>query len=221
MPRPPRPEDVYAFRVPSAPRLSADGSRVVFALQTVAPRFDGYRHAIWSVPADGSSTPRRLTLGAKHDGSPAFSPDGATLAFISDRRLAVEEEPAAPKEPKDREDGNQVHLLPLDGGEARRLTDLPRGVEGFEWAPDGRQLAVLSASVGATHEEDARARAKARTRKPTEPPESDFHYVDRLQYLFNGAGFVYNRKPRLWLVDAATGEARALTDGLAPENHPA
>jgi dipeptidyl aminopeptidase/acylaminoacyl peptidase len=221
MPRPPRPEDVYAFRVPSAPRLSPDGSRVVFALQTVAPRFDGYRHAIWTVPADGSSAPRRLTLGAKHDGSPRFSPDGATLAFVSDRRLAVEEEPAAPKEPKDREDGTQVHLLPLDGGEARRLTDLPRGVEGFEWAPDGKHLAVLSASVGATQEEDARARAKAATRKPTEPPESDFHYLDRLQYLFNGAGFVYHRKPRLWLVDAATGEARALTDGLAPENHPA
>ncbi|MFI5199697.1 MAG: hypothetical protein ACHQXL_04930, partial [Candidatus Limnocylindrales bacterium] len=42
------------------------------------------------------------------------------LAFLSDRRLAVEEEPAASK---DREDSVQVHLLPLDEpGEARRLT---------------------------------------------------------------------------------------------------
>jgi dipeptidyl aminopeptidase/acylaminoacyl peptidase len=221
MPRAPRPEDVYRFRLPSTPRLAPDGTRVVFALQTVAPTFDGYRHALWSVPVDGSQEPRRLTLGAKHDTRPRFSPDGRALAFLSDRRLAIEEEPDAPKDPKEREDLGQVHLLPLDGGEARRLTNLPRGVEGFEWSPDGTRLVVLSASVGATREEDAKARGKAPKAKPGEPPESDFHYVDRLQYLFNGAGFTYNRKPRLWLVDAATGDARPLTDGAYPENNPA
>jgi dipeptidyl aminopeptidase/acylaminoacyl peptidase len=221
MPRTPRPEDVYRFRLPSAPRLSPDGSRVVFTLQTVGPAFDAYRHALWSVPADGSEPPHQLTLGMKHDTQPRFSPDGGTLAFLSDRRLAVEEEPEAPKEPKEREDGGQVHLLRLDGGEARRLTDLPRGVDGFEWSPDGRRLVVLSASIAATPKEDARARGKAGKRKPTEPPEPDFHYVDRLQYLFNGKGFVYHRKPRLWIVDAESGKARALTDGVAPENHPA
>jgi dipeptidyl aminopeptidase/acylaminoacyl peptidase len=221
MPRAPRPEDVYRFRVPSTPRLAPDGSRVVFALQTVAPTFDGYRHALWSVPADGSEEARRLTLGAKHDTAPRFSPDGRTLGFLSDRRLAVEEEPDAPNEPKEREDSGQVHLLPLDGGEARRLTNLPRGVEGFEWSPDGTQLALLSASVAASREEDSKARGKARKVKPGEPPESDFHYVDRLQYLFNGAGFTYNRKPRVWLVDVASGDARPLTDGIYPENNPA
>ncbi len=221
MPRAPRPEDVYQFRVPSAPRLSPDGSRVVFTLQTVAPTFDGYRHALWSVPADGSEPPRQLTLGAKHDTQPRFSPDGRTLAFLSDRRLSLEEEPEAPKEPKEREDGAQVHLLPLDGGEARRLTDLPRGVDGFEWSPDGRRLVVQSASVAPTRDEDARARGKVDKRKPSQPPEPDFHYVDRLQYLFNGRGFIYHRKARLWIVDAQSGAARALTDGIAPENHPA
>ncbi|HET7026636.1 MAG TPA: S9 family peptidase [Candidatus Limnocylindrales bacterium] len=221
MPRPPQPEDVYRFRVPSDPRLSPDGGRVVFTIQTAAPAFDGYRHAIWTVPAGGSTEARALTLGAKNDTHPRFSPDGGTLAFLSDRRLTVEEEPAAPKDPKEREDVGQVHLLALDGGEARRLTDLPQGVEGFEWSPDGRNLVVLSASVAATREADAKARGKAAKRKPTEPPEADFHYVDRLQYLFNGAGFVYHRKPRLWLVDAQTGEARSLTDGSVPEAHPA
>ncbi len=221
MARPPLPEDVYRLRVPGDPRLSPDGSRVAFTLQTAAPAFDGYRSAIWSVPVDGSAEPRQLTLGAQHDGHPRFSPDGRTLAFLSDRRLRVEEDPQAPKDPKEREDGTQIHLLPLDGGEARRLTDLPRGVEGFAWSPDGSRLAVLSASVAADREADAKARGKARTRKPGEPPEADFHYVDRLQYLFNGAGFVYHRKPRLWLVDAATAAARPLTDGAAPESHPA
>jgi dipeptidyl aminopeptidase/acylaminoacyl peptidase len=221
MPRPPRPEDVYRFRVATDPRLSPDGGRVVFTLQTAAPAFDAYRHTIWTVPADGSAEARALTLGPKHDSHPRFSPDGRTLAFLSDRRPAVEEEPDAPKDPKEREDSAQIHLLPLDGGEARRLTDLPQGVDGFEWSPDGRSLAVLSSSVAATRDADAKARGKAATRKLSEPPESDFHYVDRLQYLFNGAGFVYHRKPRIWLVDAATGDARPVTDGAAPENQPA
>src|SRR4029078_4561338 len=64
------------------------------------------------------------------------TPDGRTVGFISDRRHLVEEEPDA-GDKKDREDGSQVHLLSLDGGEARRLTDLPRGVNDFEWSSDG------------------------------------------------------------------------------------
>ena len=207
--RAPRPDDLYAFRIPTEPRLSPSGERVVFTLQSVAPAKDGYRHALWTVPTDGSAPASRLTIGAKHDRHPRFSPDGRTLAFLSDRRLAVEELPGAPD---DREDGVQVHLLPLDGpGEARRLTDLPRGVDGFAWSPDGRSLAVLSASRGATIKEDARLRGKSARPEPGVPPPSDFHYIDRLQSMFNGAGFIYGQVPHLWIVDATTGEARRLT----------
>jgi acylaminoacyl-peptidase len=184
---------------------------VAFTLRVVAPARDGYRRAVWIVPADGSAPARRLTIGSKHDHHPRFSPDGRTLAFLSDRRLAVEEEPGAPD---DREDAAQVHLLPLDRpGEARRLTDLPRGVEAFALSPDGRRLAVLSASRGADAKEDARLRGKpARKPEPGSPPLSDYHYIDRLQSMANGAGFVYGSLPQLWIVDADTGEARRLTD---------
>ena len=152
-------------------------------------------------------------MGRKHDRSARFSPDGRTLAFLSDRRLQVEEEPTA--DAKTREDGQQVHLLPLDGGEARRLTDLPRGADSIEWSPDGRWLLVTSSSHGSTRDEDRKLRGKAAPPKPGEAPESDYHFVDRLGYLFNGAGFVYGAIAQLWLVDAETGEARKLTDERA------
>jgi dipeptidyl aminopeptidase/acylaminoacyl peptidase len=223
MARPARPDDLYRFRIPLEPRLSPDGSRIVFTLQTVASTYDGYRHAIWSVPADGptdgAGEARRLTIGTKHDRHGRFSPDGRTLAFISDRRLAVEDVPAGVK-PDAREDGDQVHLLPLDGGEARRLTDLPRGVDGFAWSPDGRRLVVLTSSLGPTREADARARRRGRERKPTEPPRSDYRYIDRLAYQFNGRGFIDDRDTHLWLVDAGTGEARRLTSGPNAEGSP-
>ena len=133
MPRPPRPEDLYRLRVATEPRLSPDGRFVAVTLQTVAPAFDGYRSAIWLVPSEGGE-PRQVTLGARRDRYPRFSPDGRTLAFLSDRRSILEEEPGAP-DGKDREDAVQVHLLPLDGGEARRLTDLPRGVDRLRMVP--------------------------------------------------------------------------------------
>jgi len=154
VPRPARPDDLYRLAVPYDPRLSPDGSRVVFSVKRSSVGKDGYRLSTWIAPTDGSGPARQLTLGTRTDHSPRISPDGSTLAFISDRRLYAEEEPDRPKEAKDRDDCFQVHLLPLEGGEARRLTDLPKGVTELEWSPDGSTLVVLSSSLGATEDED-------------------------------------------------------------------
>jgi dipeptidyl aminopeptidase/acylaminoacyl peptidase len=209
--RPFRPDDLYRFRIATDPRLSPDGSLAVFTVQSVAPAKDGYRHALWAVPTSGDGEARQLTIGAKHDRHARFAPDGRSLAFLSDRRLQVEEEPAA-GDAKQREDGQQVHLLPLDGGEARRVTDLPRGVNAFWWSPDGRQLLVTTSSHGATRDEDRKRRGKTATPKPGEAPDSDYRFVDRLGYLANGVGFVDNSVSQLWLVDIASGGARRLTE---------
>jgi dipeptidyl aminopeptidase/acylaminoacyl peptidase len=215
------PDDLYSLRIPSDPRLSPDGTTALVTVQTSAPRHDAYRHAVWLVPLDGEGEPRQLTIGAKHDRHGRFSPDRRTVAFISDRRLQVEDEPDAPKDPKEREDGNQVHLLSLDGGEARRLTDLPRGVDSFAWSPDGRRLLVTTSSRGGTRKEDRKARGLVAKPEPSDPPESDYRYIDRLQYMFNGSDFVYDTVAHIWIVDVETGEARRLTDGKAPDEDPA
>ncbi|HET8784900.1 MAG TPA: hypothetical protein VFM38_04650, partial [Candidatus Limnocylindrales bacterium] len=224
MPRPPRPEDLYRLRIATEPRLSPDGRWAVVTLQTVAPTYDGYRQALWLVPTDQAAdgAPRQLTIGVRNDRHPRFSPDGRSLAFISDRRLQAEEEPSRPKDATEREDKDQVHVLPLDGpGEARRVSDLPRGVEAFEWSPDGRRLVVVSTSHGATHEEDARRRGKGRKPRPGEVPDSDYRFIDRLGYMLNGPGFQYDRIRHLWLVDVASGDARRLTDGAVSDLEPA
>jgi dipeptidyl aminopeptidase/acylaminoacyl peptidase len=222
VPRPPSPDDIFRLRIATEPCLSPDGRLAVVTLLTVAPEFDAYRSALWIVPVDGSSPARQLTLGVRHDRHPRFSPDGRTLAFISDRRPVIEDElDLRADRRRDREDGQQVHMLPLDGGEARRLTDLPRGVEAFEWSPDGTRLVVVSMSRGSTRRDDERRRGLDRAPDREAPPASDYRFVDRLDYMLNGTGFVYDRVKHLWLVDVASGEASPLTDGPVPDTEPA
>ena len=43
MSRSPRPDDLYALRVPIEVRISPDGSRVAFVVKESAPGKDGYR----------------------------------------------------------------------------------------------------------------------------------------------------------------------------------
>jgi dipeptidyl aminopeptidase/acylaminoacyl peptidase len=213
--RPPRPDDQPRLRIPTEPRLAPDGDLAVFVLQDVAAAHDAYHSALWSVRLDGGrpiagEEPRRLTTAGRHESAPRFSPDGRTLAFLSNRRVHVEEEPTAGK---DREDSVQVYLLPLDRpGEARRLTDLPRGVTGLEWSPDGKSLAVLSSSRAAERAADDRARRRLPDPKPGQPLPSDYWFFDRLGYELNGPGIVAHQIQQAWIVDAASGEGRRVTD---------
>lgn len=215
MPRAPRPDDLYTLRVPADPQLSPDGARVVFAVQVASPDKDGYRRSLWAVPTDGAGPARQLTLGAKSDGSPRWSPDGSTIAFLSDRGAILHAGGASdmpgPADPP--KDGTiQVWLLPSDGGEARQLTRLPADVDDLAWSPDGAQLVLVSSATRATREPDKR--------KPGDPPKRDTRLIDRLDYMLNGAGFTYDKASKLWLVDVADGSVRRLTSGRSKDESP-
>ena len=79
----------------------------------------------------------------------------------------------------------------------------------------------LDVPPGATARTTGRLAASTTKREPGDPPESDYRYIDRLGYMFNGAGFIYHQVAQLWIVDVATGEATRLTDGPAGDDDPA
>jgi dipeptidyl aminopeptidase/acylaminoacyl peptidase len=118
-------DDLIKMHRVSSPQISPDGKWVAFAVST--PDMEANRSAgnIWVVNT-ASGDAMQLTQSG-HDNSPAWSPDGKTIAFLSSR------------------DGNsQVYLLSMEGGEARKLTTLSTGADLFQWSPDGKTIAFTS-----------------------------------------------------------------------------
>ena len=72
--------DIYSFQWIATPRISPDGSRVVYTHVVVNQKHDGYETALWIIPSTGAAA-RQITAGP-HDSSPEWSPDGKTLAFV-------------------------------------------------------------------------------------------------------------------------------------------
>jgi Tol biopolymer transport system component len=98
--------------------------------------FAGERYANYLVRADlddGSTHNLSGEMSASSDSSPAWSPDGAWIAF---GRKALADGTATV--------GQQLWLMRPDGSEAHPLaTDSQAHLGSFAWAPDGRSLAYL------------------------------------------------------------------------------
>ncbi|MFN8518266.1 MAG: S9 family peptidase [Chloroflexota bacterium] len=216
MSRAPRPDDLHQLRVPLDAMPSPDGRRICLTVKEAAPDRDGHRTSLWLVPTDGSAAERRLTLGARRDASPRWSPDGSTIAFLSDRGAVLakggaSDQPTVPQSAAQEGHGEvQVWLLPTDGGEARQLTRLPEDVQDIAWSPDGSQLCLVSAAVD-----------ERRPRPDAAAPRRDARIVDRLMYQLNGQGFIGDRAQNLWLVRVADGALRRLTSGASHDRQPA
>jgi dipeptidyl aminopeptidase/acylaminoacyl peptidase len=186
--RPVTAEDYYLFDSVSDPRFSPDGSTIAFVITSVDQKQNRRRGAIWSVPADGSRPPVALTTAPQSSNSPRWSPDGKTIAFLTARNVAGD----TGDNPR-----TQVWLLPLTGGEPRRVTSLVNGVSGFQWSPDGSRMIVVSRSGPSD----------------TAKSPSDVRHYAHANYKFNDSGWFDDKKTHLWVVDVATGRASQITSG--------
>src|SRR5262245_50780327 len=118
-------DQLISLKRAGGPAISPDGKFVAYTVREANWSDNNYHTEIWLADAATGMT-RQLTSHAKKSStSPAWSPDGATLAFVTDR-----------------DDKRQIYAIDPRGGEARRVTSLDEGVGSFAWSPDGKAFAI-------------------------------------------------------------------------------
>jgi dipeptidyl aminopeptidase/acylaminoacyl peptidase len=174
-----RPADIEALLVPGRPALR--GNLLITALQRPDLETDAPHSALRRVPLDGGEVP--WTHGPR-DSAPAISPDGRWVAF-----LRAGDGQGADGRP-------QLHVMPSDGGEARRLTSLPLGVGEPVWAPDSRRIAFTARlpETGRYGTPDAGGAVR-------EPAAEAPRRITRLDYRIDDIGFLRDRMVRLFVLD--------------------
>ena len=203
------PVDLVNLKQVRDPQISPDGSLVAYVVETPVASGERRNAQIWLVSADGSGAARPFVLGGAFNESSRWSPDGSSLAFLSDREnslaksqtfrfsivgaegrkdLAPPEIKPGGVEDQEAKPIEQIWLISLKGGEAVPLTDIPGGVKKFKWSKDGKRLAFIRTDQN-TKEEAERKHHK-----------EDQREVDR-NYKFD----------RLWIYDLAAHEARLIT----------
>lgn len=111
----------------SSPTLSPDGRRVVFAKRVVDMAANKSSTSLWieDLMARDAAPPVRLTPDGWNVNSPAFSPDGRTVYFLSGKSGS-----------------SQLYSIPAAGGTPKQLTAFAADVGGFRISPDGKRVAV-------------------------------------------------------------------------------
>jgi dipeptidyl aminopeptidase/acylaminoacyl peptidase len=152
-------DDYVTMPSPSTPRVAPDGKRVAYVLTRADMTRGVYDSDIWLVDTDDAPHPQplsprggekvaggrvrgardiQLTRSPGVDNTPKWSPDGSTIAFLSDR------------------DGRAaVWTLDLGGGEPRKLNAESTGVRDFEWSPDGTRIAFVMPDPAPPEDKDA------------------------------------------------------------------
>jgi dipeptidyl aminopeptidase/acylaminoacyl peptidase len=134
---------------------------------------------------------RRYTLPTHVDSEPQWSPSGASLAFVSDRSEASE-----------------IWVMPTDGGEARRVTDVVGAVSNVRWSPDGTALTFVQATT-----EEERAEGHDRTRDSEyERTTPDPLVTRRFVYREHGE-YRQGRRRHVYTVDVDDDSVTRVTDG--------
>jgi dipeptidyl aminopeptidase/acylaminoacyl peptidase len=163
-------DDLLALRIASDPQISPDGSLIAFTVLESDGENNTTSSALWLVGSGGGKSPWQISGGEHHDMLPRWSPDGRTLAFVSDRAGTT-----------------QIYLLPMDGGEARQFSRLAQGVSEYRWRPDGLVLLAHSAWGPV----DERRGAERR---------DNVQIFTRLDAHWDGQGYKQGRYQQLWLL---------------------
>lgn len=192
------PEDYFSFELVSDPRISPDGSRVVYVVSRVDRAQNRRVPSIWIARTDGSSRARVLVGESWSPTAPRWSADGTAIEFISAHEPGHSSS-SAPSKPAESPRA-QLWELRISDTTPRRVSNIPSGVSSCVPAPTGDRVACLS-------------RTGPRDRQAMDTERTDTRHYTRIAYKFNGVGWYDDRRSHVWIVDLRSGDAKQLTDG--------
>ncbi len=159
--RAPRADDLLGFRRIDDLAWSPDGSRLLFTVTHADTARRRWLSDVWMW--DGRAT-HEVVATAAHEYRGRWSPDGRLIAFLMEK----DSQP-------------QIFTVSARGSDPIQLTRAPRGVEDFDWMPDGLSLAFTAVAAL--------------------PDDSTHRPADRRDPVVSRAG---DRWAHLWRVDVRT-----------------
>ena len=122
--RPMTAEDLWKVKRVGPPSVSPDGQWCVVDVTTWDLDKDESSSNLWMLSTDGK-TQEQLTFTPGKNSGPRWSPDCTLIAFTSQRTG---------------DDSPQSYVISPNGGEARRVSNMPMAPSGLKWSTDSRTI---------------------------------------------------------------------------------
>jgi len=183
-------DTIWELRSVADPQITKDGKSVIYVLGFNDKMSDQKLSNLWIVSSDGKDN-RPLTTGAFRDSSPRISPDGARIAYLSNRSGKV-----------------QIHVRWLDGSQEAQITDLQQAPGNIEWSPDGKWVGY-TARVPSKPDWSVRLPEKPNGAKWADPPI----VITRLRWTADGQGILQPGYTHVFAVPASGGTPKQITNG--------
>jgi len=119
-------------------RIAPDGSAAAVAVSSPDWQQNRFDENLWLWRTKDSKLLPLTRSG--HDSSPAFSPDGRYIAFLSDRAIADPDSKDDDGKDVDKDETSRVWIIPVNGGESFPLYREKLEAHTFAWSANGASV---------------------------------------------------------------------------------